>query len=219
VVEETVTYNTKFVNTNCGIYEILNLNNNHRYIGSSHDLKRRWADHKILLKNSKHHSYKLQEAWDKYGNSAFEFNKLITCHLDLLTFYEQQFIDGLCPEYNIILNPKEYPQEVRDKISKSLMGHPVSKKTRRIMVQAGGNRKGCHLTEETKRKISLANIGKSRCKGRKLSEEHKHRISEASLGKKMSLEACERMRQSHLGVKLSEQHKQRQQEGRIDAKK
>lgn len=82
------------MNRNCGVYEIKNIKNNKRYIGSSKRIEGRWKDHKSDLKNKKHHSIHLQRAWDKYGDRNFEFNVLIYCSESDLSFYEKQLMDN-----------------------------------------------------------------------------------------------------------------------------
>lgn len=59
-----------------GIYQILNLTNNKRYIGSSKKIENRWREHKTLLRTNKHHSQHLQASFNKYGLSNFEFSIL-----------------------------------------------------------------------------------------------------------------------------------------------
>ena len=84
-----------------GIYEIKNKLNNHRYVGSSIDIKERIAKHIRLLNKNKHHCKHLQYAWNKYGSNHFEFNVLEICEpiKDTLLFIEQKYLD-LKPEYN-----------------------------------------------------------------------------------------------------------------------
>lgn len=55
------------------IYEIFNRINNKRYIGQSICYKDRWTNHKVLLNKKIHDNYLLQEDWDKFGGSNFEF--------------------------------------------------------------------------------------------------------------------------------------------------
>ena len=57
-----------------GIYEITNLINNKIYIGSSINIKKRWKDHILLLKNQKHINVHLLNAWNKYGEENFSFS-------------------------------------------------------------------------------------------------------------------------------------------------
>lgn len=56
-----------------GIYKIKNLLNDKVYIGSSTDINRRHINHLSLLNRNKHHAFKLQLAWNKYGSKNFVF--------------------------------------------------------------------------------------------------------------------------------------------------
>lgn len=88
-----------------GIYQIRNTKNNRIYIGSSKDIYRRWKDHISLLNNNKHHSYKLQYDWNKYGSKYFQLEviELVKHHKDIFA-YEQKYFDKFKPYetgYNI----------------------------------------------------------------------------------------------------------------------
>ncbi len=79
-----------------GIYKIENKINGKIYIGSSKNIENRFKEHKTMLRNNKHHSYYLQNSWNKYGESNFEFKKIeeITNLSDLLSresFYIEKF--------------------------------------------------------------------------------------------------------------------------------
>ena len=54
-----------------GIYKIINIKNNKVYIGSSENIDQRIKQHIRELKNNKHHSYKLQIDWNKFGEDNF----------------------------------------------------------------------------------------------------------------------------------------------------
>lgn len=56
-----------------GIYYIHNEINNKLYIGQSLDIEKRWEKHIFELNNNKHHSYRLQEDWNKHGELNFTF--------------------------------------------------------------------------------------------------------------------------------------------------
>jgi group I intron endonuclease len=84
-----------------GIYLIVNLRNNHRYVGSSYDLPRRLSYHRTLLKRGKHDNQHLQRAYNKYGEGAFIFKVVTCCCKEDCLLYEQIFIDKLHPEYNM----------------------------------------------------------------------------------------------------------------------
>ena len=54
------------------IYKIVNLQNPIKiYIGSTKNLRKRIYAHCNDVKNNKHHSYLLQNAWNKYGENNF----------------------------------------------------------------------------------------------------------------------------------------------------
>lgn len=55
------------------IYHIINKVNNKRYIGQTINFQNRKITHLRNLRTNKHHSSKLQRAWNKYGENNFEF--------------------------------------------------------------------------------------------------------------------------------------------------
>ena len=59
-----------------GIYEILNLENNKRYIGQSVNITSRWSQHRSSLRKGTHGNTYLQSSWNKYGEQAFVFRIL-----------------------------------------------------------------------------------------------------------------------------------------------
>lgn len=72
-----------------GVYEIKNTTNGKRYIGSSRNVPSRFSGHRSALKNNKHHNYHLQQAWNSYGESAFEFNPLLFVDEEELAEFEE----------------------------------------------------------------------------------------------------------------------------------
>lgn len=87
--------------TKSGIYQIRNTVNGKIYVGSSKRLQTRWAQHRNELTKRKHGNRYLQAAWSRYGESSFVFEPLVICSCEDLLFYEQRFIDGLKPAYNL----------------------------------------------------------------------------------------------------------------------
>jgi group I intron endonuclease len=94
------------------IYNIINIENKKRYIGETMDVKRRWEEHEEELENNQHHSYKLQQDWNKYGKDKFKFEILavldesINNYIDkyILLLYEGYYIkeyDSIVSGYNI----------------------------------------------------------------------------------------------------------------------
>ena len=119
------------------IYEIVNVKNGHKYIGSA--LKGfEWRKRKHLreLKSHKHHNRHLQNAYDLYGEESFQFNILeAITDCNVLIQKEQEWIDKLNPIYNVMRDIKSHigikrSKETCEKISKSLMGKPISKSHR-----------------------------------------------------------------------------------------
>lgn len=84
-----------------GIYEIVNLVNGKRYVGSAVDIPQRWREHRTMLRKARHHSRHLQASWNKHGGEAFEFRIILRCAADQLIAEEQAEFDRRKPEYNI----------------------------------------------------------------------------------------------------------------------
>jgi group I intron endonuclease len=80
--------------TKSGIYMILNVVNQARYVGSAaRCLRHRHYEHWYLLRNNKHRTPHLQAAWNKYGESAFAFVPLQNCAPEECLTLEQQWLD------------------------------------------------------------------------------------------------------------------------------
>ena len=54
-----------------GVYKITCTATNKVYIGESSDIFRRWKEHESMLLENKHHSWKLQNAYNEYGANNF----------------------------------------------------------------------------------------------------------------------------------------------------
>lgn len=191
-----------------GLYQIENIANGKRYIGSAVHLNARWNRHKHDLRKGAHHSKKLQRAWDKYGESSFVFTILCTCLKENLRQYEQILLDG----FDVCLNGynietfagsslgRRHSPEVRKKLSEIAKRRPpISEETRARLSAAQRGRKqspesiaktraallGAPKSAETREKLSKA------LKGRKLTEEHKRKIN--PLGRKHTPETIAKM--------------------------
>jgi len=71
-----------------GIYVILNIINNKRYVGHSVNIKKRWKQHRTSLnRNVSIHTH-LQAAWNKYGKPNFSFSVIESLPY---TFTKEQF--------------------------------------------------------------------------------------------------------------------------------
>jgi hypothetical protein len=163
-----------------GIYEIVNLVNGKRYVGSTVSFRKRWAEHQRGLRRGAHHSRALLRAWQKYGEDSFAFRVLEECPADRMVAREQDAFDRLQPEYNICksagsslgVRPSD---DVRQKMSAA--------QRRRYSSLSDGERRSqaAHLCDpEMQRRAATARIG---VKYSPRSAEHRRKISEAKRGK------------------------------------
>lgn len=80
---------------NTGVYAIEHTPTGKVYVGSAANFDQRWRVHRCLLRKGAHHSAHLQAAWNRDGEQAFLFKRLVvTTKADML-MYEQRIIDGL----------------------------------------------------------------------------------------------------------------------------
>ena len=237
----------------CGIYKITSPSGK-IYIGKSADIKLRWK--KYLRLNCKMQT-KLYNSLQKHGAEKHQFEIIHICKEEDLSDLEKHYIklydcfqtkDGLnlraggeggkisietrnrmseirkgmvfseSHKKNLskALLGRKLPKDVREKMGKSKMGHKwnvgrkASEETKRKMslAQKGKHRDPC--SEETKQKLREINLGK------KLSEETKKKISEAisgekngNYGKKFSDEHKKKLSEAKKGKKLSSKHRQK----------
>lgn len=166
-----------------GIYWIRNLVNNKLYIGSAVNFNDRKSLHIKMLTQNHHHSIKLQRAWNKYGSVAFEFKLIEETEKTQLREREQYWID----KYDSFNNGYNCTPSAHN-----MTGFKHSEKSKKLIgqVQKGrvSNRKGAKLSDETRHKLHLANIGKKlpihvieKMRGRKfkMSENGRKNISNA----------------------------------------
>lgn len=126
-----------------GIYEIVNLVNGKRYVGSAVGIPKRWQYHRDDLNKRKHHNRHLQASWNKHGPDKFAFRVLEYCSPGHLIEREQHHMDLGC-DYNIA--PK----------AGSCLGVRHTAAARKRMSEA---RMGMTRTDESRRKQSLATKG------------------------------------------------------------
>ena len=155
-----------------GIYQIRNLVNSKIYIGSAagKGFNNRWNLHLSDLKKNKHHSPKLQNAWNKYGEESFVFETLFYCDPDNCIMYEQIYLDYYKPEYNIC------------KIASSSLGVKRSAITKQRISAA---RKGKYCGKDNH------HFGKT------FSLEHRAKLRDAKIGKRLSEEHKAKVKENH----------------------
>jgi group I intron endonuclease len=115
-----------------GIYQIINVQNNKAYIGSTKRFIKRYKEHKSMLKHNKHNNKHLQNAFNESGPESFIFIPLQVIEGDKKkrTIIEKMWLDSIEPEflYNIEKNPvapertifSRNPEETKKKISEAL---------------------------------------------------------------------------------------------------
>lgn len=199
-----------------GIYTITSPSGK-RYIGSAVSFHTRWIGHRTKLRNRTHHNRPLQSAFNKYGEEALIFRKVLFCEpADLIT-YEQIFIDYLKPEYNVARTAgsrlgMRMSEDARKKMSESRLGKrrkPCSPETK---AKIGAKVRGQKRTPEQRLKISVALKGRfisaetraklaATQKGRTLSEERKAKLRASNLGKSMSPEQRKKVSDASTSVR------------------
>lgn len=186
-----------------GVYEIRNANGK-RYIGSAVHLSQRWGSHRHQLRRNTHHSAHLQSAWNKSGEAAFNFYKLVICKPEHLLMYEQLCIDGFAPEYNICrtagssLGVKRTPGcranlSASKRGNKYALGFKHSAESRAKLsasLRGKQNALGYKHSASALAKMSATHLGRKRPT---FSDEHKAKISAALLGRKLTPETIAKM--------------------------
>lgn len=118
--------------TKAGVYMILNIVNQARYVGSAaRSLQHRRHEHWHSLRHNKHDNKHLQNAWNKYGESAFRFVPLQNCApqdaLSLEQKWHDEFKDAGYDLYNMRVYVAsqlgmKHSEEARKKMSIALTG-------------------------------------------------------------------------------------------------
>jgi group I intron endonuclease len=80
---------------NSGIYTIENIITKKLYVGYTESFNDRFNNHISTLNRNVHKNEHLQKAWNKYGQSNFSFEILITCSVDLLESEEHYWCNIL----------------------------------------------------------------------------------------------------------------------------
>jgi len=205
-----------------GIYKITCLSNGKSYIGSAVNIEQRWRQHRNALNKGVHDNAHLQNAWNKYDASNFEFAVIELTKKPQLIEAEQRWIDSFSVGmlFNICLVAgstlgHNHSEETRKKIGLRSLGRTHSPENRQKMSLAIRGKiwnAGKHLSEEIKTKISVArkgkNLGNKSVYARgpyKHSEEAKKKISEANIGKQFTKEHCRHIAVAKAGHKPSEE--------------
>ncbi len=198
-----------------GVYGILNLLNDHLYIGSSgKGMEKRWQRHRYELRSGRHISNHLQRSWKKYGEASFKFFKIQSCRPSDCLLWEQRWIDGLRPEFN--QSPTagsrlgmSHSAETRTRMScahRRRWLHATDEERRHHSAAVSNSKTGkkISVSDEQRRKLSDKMRGNRISVGRIVSAETRARISEAKRGKALSPVTRARMSAARLGKRTSQ---------------
>jgi group I intron endonuclease len=191
-------YVTEELNIKCGVY-IITINNKH-YIGSCKLLEnkssrngfhyRLYAHLYLLLKN-KHHSSKLQNAFNKYGITKLEYDILDECQPHLSVEIEQYWtnlLDSYRKGYNCRprahsnkgikwsdYSKKRFSEKLKGRISplKGLKKNPLSEEAKLNLSIKLKGRKKLPMSETQKEKIRIT------LKGKHLTDEQRQKYLKA----------------------------------------
>ena len=142
------------------IYSILNKVNGKIYVGQTiQRFNKRKSKHINQLRNQKHYSNHLQNAWNKYGEDAFDFNVIEICSNESLNSNEEWWIDYFDSEnplrgYNLQSGGKSnftVSDETRRKQSEALKGYVHSPESRKNMSEG---RRGIKFSKSHRENLS-----------------------------------------------------------------
>jgi len=181
------------------VYIIRNVLNNKLYVGSTRrEGSERWMEHRKNLRGNRHHSFYLQRAWNKNGESAFQF-EIIQKDVpsESIREHEQYWMDILKPEYNVSPSangPGSLSAETKAKISAKLKGRKASPETRALLSKL---RTGKKLSPESIEKTAAAH------RGMKRSEETKIKM------RNKQIEIASKLREKYNGSAWSPERKEK----------
>lgn len=190
------------------VYIITNIRNNRVYVGQTIDLKRRKYEHLSQLRKGSHKNTELQNDYNKYGESCFQFSVIISglirpCRLKVETFLINMYGGIESPNvYNYQDNVTEN-KEMRYRVSKGQQGKIVNPES---VMKMRKSLTGRHLSETHKEHIRQS--AKKFCGDANPAKrpEVRQKISEkvsgsgnGMYGKHHSEEAKEKIRKSRLG--------------------
>ncbi len=189
------------------IYKIRNVINEHYYVGSTVDSRKRFWAHRKALRLGKHDCLHLQRAWVKYGEDCFKFEVIEQLNSKEELFpAEQKWLDehhGKEYCYNSAAHAdspmRDASPEMRARLAEKTKawlerdGHPRKgyKCSPEEIAYSSERRKGIHageqhyrygktVSDETKKKIGDTQRGKPKAVGRKVSAEGMVKIKAAA---------------------------------------
>ena len=146
---------------NSGIYKIVNIVNGNFYIGSSSNIQKRRQKHFRYLRNGEHENKHLQNAFNKYGDSAFIFEVIKYVEQSQLLEEEQVLLNehfGKPYFYNICGTAGSF--SVKGRIKSNLHRERIAQSVKQFYKQnplhkekLAEYRRGTIIPEETRQKM------------------------------------------------------------------
>jgi len=141
------------------IYKITNKHNGKFYIGSTNCIKKRWRNHLCKLRQGKHENSYLQQAWDKYGETAFEFSIVEEVMNNNRIEREIYYLNETkCYDRNIGYNFDRNPTD-KSGANNSFYGKEHSDETKQKLREHASNR-----SDDLKRRMGEKNKGEGSAK-------------------------------------------------------
>ena len=182
-----------------GIYEIVNIRNGIRYIGSSSNIESRLKQHLKMLANNNHHSILLQRAWNKYGKDLFELKPIAILEPSELTSTEQRLLD---------LEHKGKTYNIAKDAVACMRGLKHSKEWKeKALTWTIGNKsktgiaspwKGKKLSDEHKQKLKDAK--------QNISDETRKKMRDAKINDAVAMDRIKQLSINNVGTKQSKEH-------------
>jgi group I intron endonuclease len=193
-----------------GVYMILNRLNGKCYVGSAVCLFERSRDHLGALRRQKHFSKKLQNAYNKHGEEAFEFSVLsivedVGAEFKLLIAEEQRWID-VKEAWKVGYNTSRYACHVPERVIRGmdvrewqsfvLSGRPLSESHKRALSEAAK----CKPPMSEEQKIKIGVSSSKMWKNEQIATRIKNSLKGRPVWNKggtFSDESCQKMSESH----------------------
>ena len=137
-----------------GIYAIVHKVKRTAYIGSSFNVESRLITHRTKLNKNYHHCSHLQNAWNKYGESLFEFKILAKCNTEQEAHeLEKASLD--CFFGKDLYNTKNAVHGVGSGRSHPNKGRPLTEEHKRKVSESMKGMPGRPHNEDTKKTLAI----------------------------------------------------------------